>query len=111
MITSKTTIGVSIGSVLALASTIWLFTGKAHGYITAIEANTVAISLLATSVELARIGDDIGDIKKEIRELKRDLRHDPDNDLIIDQIEDLEDELEELEKLYSCLAAGNKVCK
>ena len=111
MITSKTTIGVSIGSVLALASSIWLFTGKAHGYITAIEANTVAISMLATSVELGRIGDDIGDIKKEVRELKRELRRDPENDLIIDQISDLEDELEELIHLYDCLADGNAVCQ
>ena len=111
MLTSKTTIGVSIGTVMAIAVGAWTGIGTVHGWVTAIEANTSAISMLATSVELGRIGDDIGDIKKEIRALKRDLRNDPENDLIIDQIADLEDELEELIHLYDCLAEGNAVCK
>jgi hypothetical protein len=104
--------GGGIAAVIAAVGTwAWAATGDIHGYIQQITANTEAIQMVSTSLKLGRVNDEIADLKRERRELRRELRDDPENDLILEQIEVIDDELEELEKVRECIMKGGEVCE
>lgn len=110
-LTKNTIFGCSIGSALALIVAVWILSSEVRAWMDKIEANTSAIAMLAMTVDLRGVNDEIGDLKKELRELYRALRYDPENDLILDQIADVEDAIEELENIRDCILAGNPRCE
>jgi len=106
-------VGVKISLTALLALILWASgaSWKVFGYVQMIAANTVAIQNVAKSLELGRVSDEIGDLRKERRELDRKFRREPDNDMLYDQIEEIKDELKELEHQRECIEdPGRKVC-
>ena len=64
------------------------------------------------SLELIRIDNQIDSLQTERRSLKRQLRNDPNNDLILDQLEEVKDELNALDTLKECtIDPVKEVCK
>jgi hypothetical protein len=110
-ISPDTTVKINLGLIVIIL--IWAFgvSWKAYGYVTAISTNSAAIQSVSTSLKVGRISDEIGDLKRERRNLSRDLRDDPQNELLADQIAEIDDEIEELERKLKCVTEGNKVCE
>jgi hypothetical protein len=52
----------------------------------------------------------IGDLKSERRDLRRISESRPDDPVVLDQLEEVNDEIELLEKVLDCLMAGNENC-
>lgn len=112
MITKDSVVGIGIGTLLTLVVGIWGVSTKVQGYITQISMNTQAIQSVVQSLELSRIDRQIEGFKKERRELKRTLREDPDNGLLHDQILELDDSIDDADKVRECIIdPTKKVCK
>jgi DNA-binding transcriptional regulator GbsR (MarR family) len=114
MITENSKVTVSVGILRTVAATIlalliWMAgaSWKVYGYVQTLSANTIAIQNVATSLELGRVNDEIGDLRKEMRDLQRKYSRDPEdediNELISEQIEEIEDEIMELEHQRDCI--------
>jgi hypothetical protein len=111
-ITKNHVIGISIGTFLSLFAGMWFTVGEVQGYITQITMNTQAIQGVVLSLELSRVDRQIEGFKKERRELKRQLRDDPGNGLLIDQIMELDDSIEDTQIIRECVVDPTKeVCK
>lgn len=110
-LSKDTGIRVSLGLVVAIILYLGSASWKVFGYVATIAANTVAIQNIAKSLELGRLGDEIGDLRKEKRELNRELRKEPDSDILYDQLDEIQDEIEELEHERDCVEDPDKtVC-
>lgn len=106
------TVRISLGLIAALLVWVSGATWKAYGYVTTIAANTMAIQQVATSLELGRVNDEIGDLRKERRDLKRKYGRDPDNELLSEQLDEIADEIEELEHQRDCIEdPTRRVCE
>ena len=106
--------GVRFSLATAMVMIIWMggASWKVFGYVQTIAANTVAIQNVAQSLKLGRLDREIADLKSEKRDLNRELRRDPENDLIIEQLEEIGDEVEDLENVRECVIdPEKKVCQ
>lgn len=110
MINKNTVVGISIGTLGSVLVGMWLLVAEVHAWVSKIEANTNAIAMLSSDVKLSRVYDMIGDLRRERRGLIRDLELQPEDRVIQQQIEDVEDEIEMLERVLDCLMAGNDNC-
>ncbi len=110
-ITRNTVVSTSLATIVAVAWAMWLFMGDLQGYMNQIVSNTMAIQSLAKAVEVGRVSDEIGDLRREKRELKRALRKDPENDLIMDQLEDIEDSIENKTIIKACILSNQQDCE
>ena len=112
IVSRNSVFGISLGTFFLVVGAIWVSAEKVQGYIVQIDANTVAIQLVAKSLKLGRLDDEIADLKSERRDLNRELRRDPENDLIIEQLEEIEDEIEALGLIRECVIEPNgRVCE
>jgi len=112
MITKDTIIGGSVATFATLIMGTWAASGTVQGYISQIAANTLSISAIVTSLELSRIDRQIEGFRKELRDLKRQLREDPGNGLLQDQILEVEDSITASLLVRSCIEDPQKeVCK
>ena len=111
-LTKNSVIGISVGTFFSLMAGMWLTVSEVQGYVTQITANTQAIQAIVMSLELGRIDRQIEGLKKERRDLKRKLRVDPGNDLLLDQVDELNDSIEDSQIVRECVVDPNKeVCK
>ena len=111
-VTKNTVVSVSIGTLLTLAAPIWFGVTKVQGAVSQIEQNTKSVKVIVTSLELIRIDNQIDALQRERREINRQLRKDPDNDLLLKQQDEINDELHALENLRDCIVDPDKeVCK
>jgi len=109
---SKRTIGVSIGGLVALASGFWAVTTTVLSYAAQIESNTRQIQVIVTGIDLGRVDDRVSDLQSETRELRRELRRDPENDLILDQLDVLFNEIEKQKAVRECITTAKRaVCE
>ena len=112
MITKDTIIGGSVATFLTIGAGIWAASGTVQGHIAQIVLNTQAIASVVTSLELSRIDRQIEVFKKERRDLKRQLRDDPNNGLLQDQILELDDSIRYSEIVRECIVDPAKaICK
>ncbi len=110
-LTKDTGVKLSIATLLAVL--IWMggASWKVFGYVQTIAANTMAIQSVSHSLKVGRISDELGDLRRERRNLKRALRTDPNDELLMDQIEEIEEEIEVLKEKLECATDGNRVCE
>ena len=107
LLNKKTIISTSVGTLMAVAVGIYTVSDKVQATVFQVAANVVSIQ----SLELRAVLKDIAYLKKEQRELNRELRGNPNDDNIIEDIEEVEDELEALELVRDCLLDPEKeVC-
>jgi len=118
-ISNETTIGITMSSLVALAISVAAaavsydnVTDRIAGAEKGVNKNTEAIHRIEHTMRVNQAQDSLNDTKREIRELKRELRKDVTNELIVDQILQLEDEKERLESLLECYRDNpDKVCE
>ena len=92
---------------MAASVAIYTVSDKVQATVFQVAANVVSIQ----SLELRAVMKDIAYLKKEQRELNRELRTDPDDENIIEDIEEVRDEMEALELQRDCLLDPEKeVC-
>lgn len=112
MITKNTVVGISIGTIGGVLAFLWVAIGTVQGYMEQVDNNSKSVKQIVLSLELMRINQQIDSLQQERRSLKRQLRDDPNNDLILDQLEDIQDELKALDTLKECVTDPEKeVCK
>jgi hypothetical protein len=99
LLSKKTIVSTSIGTLLTMSGGIYMASEKVNAATTQIAMNTVSIQ----SLELRMIQSDIADLKQERRDLKRELREDPENPYVLQDLEEVEDELHALELVRECL--------
>ena len=110
MITKQTMVGVSVGSLAALLASMWLVVSEVQSWVGQISDNTQALAELSRDVKLSRVYDMIGDLRSERRDLRRILEARPNDRVVLDQIEEIDDEIQLLEKILDCLLTGGKDC-
>ena len=99
LLNKKTIVSGSIGTLMALSGGIYVASEKVQATVFQVAANSVSIQ----SLEVRAIQSDIALLKKEQRELRRELRNDPENDYVLEDLEEVEDELEALELVRECM--------
>jgi len=108
LLNKKTIVSTSIGTLMALSGGIYIASEKVNATVFQVAANVLSIQ----SLEVRAIQSDIALLKKEERELRRELRGDPENEYILIDLEEVEDELEELELVRECmLDPEQEVCQ
>ncbi len=112
MVLTKDT-GVKLSIATLLAVLIWMggASWKVFGYVQTIAANTVAIQSVSKSLQIGRLTDEIGDLRREKRNLKRVSRKDPTDELLKDQLVEIDDEIEVLKEKLECVTDGNRICE
>lgn len=111
-ITKNTMISMSIASLLSMGGGLWFTIEKVQGAFEQLNTNTKSIQVIVTSLELTRIDQQLNDFKRERRNLNRDLRADPINDLLLDQLDELNDAIENTLLIRACVIDSQKeVCK
>ena len=112
LITKNSVIGMSLTTLIATVLGIWSFSGKAQSYITQIGLNTQAIQAVVQSLELSRVDRQIEGLKSERREINREIRGDPANSLLLDQLDEINDSIEtELLKRQCIEDPAKEVCE
>jgi len=108
MISKKTVISTSVGTIMACASGLWVIAADFNTAVAQIESNKKSIQ----SLEIRAIDSELTMLRKERRELNRMLREHPvDSNLLEDQ-EEVDDEIAELTEIRACLIDSTKeVCK
>jgi hypothetical protein len=114
----NTVLSVSLGTLGGVAFVMWQAFGVYDGLTDSVYSNTEAtkknsqqLAEVVHSLEMSRIDRRIDNAKKELRQIERWLRDDPEDDILLDQRDDLEDEIERLDKIRDCLLAGHESCE
>lgn len=112
MLTKNTMWGMSIASMMTFVGAIWISSGFIQGKIGMIEANASAIAAVVLSLDISRVDRMIEGLKKERRELRRRLRETPNNDLLHEQLEELDDAISHQETIRQCVVnPEQRICQ
>jgi hypothetical protein len=89
---------------------------KIQAHISQIASNTTAmhaeaINLIRLKLQIRDIESDIRDLKSERRTRELMLQSDPENALLLEMIDNLDEEIEELEELKDCIKKQQEVCE
>ena len=99
LLNKKTIVSGSIGTLMALSGGIYVASEKVQAAVFQISANASSIH----SLEVRIIKAEIALLKKEQRELRSELREDPENEYVMEDLEEVDDELEALELVRECM--------
>ena len=111
-ISKNSIIGMSVSTFLGVLTALWVASGTVQGYLNQQASNTAAIAAVVLSLDISRVDRMIQALQKERRELKRRMREEPDNGLLHDQLEELNDAIEYQSKIRECVINPElKVCQ
>ena len=111
-ISKNTMFSASLATMISIVAGVWYGVSEVQAWVGQIATNTESISLIMKSLELRDIDGRMALAKSEERELNRELRKDPENDLIIEQLDEIEDNLEHLVLIRSCIVSDKtEVCE
>ncbi len=130
-LTKDTKVNTSLVTIFAVLMWLGGMQWKAFGYVAKIDSNAVAVATLpeyitkqdalemliaanAQSIELMEVKDvqdTLRSLRKSKRSLESELRRDPDNNYIADDIGDVDDDLEYYEELLDCLRSNKGECE
>jgi len=104
----KTIVSTSIGTLMAAAGGMWVVSGELQAAAAQIAMNTQSIQQL----ELRSVNSEIARLKTERRSLNRQARQYPNNTLLIEQLEEVQDEIDALIVVRDCMIDPTKeVCQ
>jgi len=104
----KTLVSTSIGTLMAAAGGLWVVAGDFNAAVAQIERNTLQIQ----SLEIRSVDSELTGLRKEKRSLNRELREYPGDVILIEDLEEVDDEITELEKIRDCLVNPDiEVCR
>lgn len=102
-ITKNTVVGVSLGTLVAIIAAAWSLSGLGRPLFAAdlaqIEASIAGLDK-KTSVAVLNLAKQ--NLQSELRGAKRELRQDPNNADIEDDIDEIEDGIEEIDDKITC---------
>lgn len=115
-LTKDSVVGISLGTLVSIILVTAYAVNHTNGVETRItdafdkisvvadnaNKNATAIHELERAVQIQAVRGEISDLEAEERTLKRELRQDPDNDLILDQIYSVEAKIEDLKEVLRC---------
>ena len=95
----KTLVSTSVGTLMAAAGGLWVVAGDFNEAQAQIDQNTMSIK----SMEIQWIDSDLRDLKKERRELNREMRAHPNDLILLEDSEENADDIAELMEVKECL--------
>ena len=108
LLSKKTVISTSVGTIMACASGLWVVAADFNHAVAQIESNKKSIQ----SLEVRAIDSELTMLRKERRELNRNIREHGEDAYILEDLEEVEDEIGELTEIRACLIdPAKEVCK
>jgi flagellar motility protein MotE (MotC chaperone) len=108
LLSKKTIVSGSIGSLVALAGGIYVASDKVQATVYQVAANTQSIE----SIKINRVREFIADLKKERRSIRRELRQDHNDPELLEELEEVNDAIKAAEMLLECmLDPETEVCE
>ena len=92
----NTVVGVSVGTLVSVVAFVWMASGLGRP-VFASDLEKLDKKISVAVLDLAR-----QNLQSELRGAKRELRQDPNNDDIEEDIDDIEDEIEEIDDKIEC---------
>jgi len=102
-------ITASLGGIVAALGLIWSVTSSVVALAAQVNHNTDSVQAIVQSLELSRISDTLGDLKKDRRDLKKELRADPDSPDIEADIDEIEDSIDDAIMMKECILDPTKM--
>ena len=104
----KTLVSTSIGTLMAAAGGLWVVAGDFNEAVAQIQQNTLQIK----SLEIRSIDSELSGLRKEKRTINRELREYPDDIILLEDLEEVDDEIRELEGIRECIVNPDiEVCR
>ena len=117
-LSKNTKLTASIGTIVGVVAFMWASFQTADAYIDMIVTNAESVQILKAGLRLNTLDDQIGDLKRERREVREKIREldpvtdDADIDAYEGDIDEIEDELERLIHIRECVIKMEaKVCE
>jgi len=108
LLSKKTIVSGSIGTLMAMAGGVYVFAADVAEIKHQINLNLTAIE----QIKLNAVHNWIADLKQERREVRRELRSDPDDQYLLEDLDEVEDALEAAELVRECMVnPEQKVCQ
>jgi hypothetical protein len=107
LLNKKTIVSTSIGTLMAMTGGVYLASEKVQATVYQVAANTTAIE----TIKINNVRRYIADLKRERRELRRELRASPDDPYLLEDMDEVEDTIEAAEHVLECLTdPESEVC-
>jgi hypothetical protein len=106
-ITKNTMVGMSLATMLTFVGAIYMASGFIQNKVGLIDANASGVAYLSQQ----RVQDIVRTLQSDLRELRYELRADPDNEYILKDIEEIQDDLEYYKEILDCLRSGKSDCE
>ncbi|MBT8439844.1 MAG: DUF4062 domain-containing protein [Gammaproteobacteria bacterium] len=104
----KTLVSTSIGTLMAAAGGLWVVAGEFNEAVAQINLNATSIK----SLEIRSIDSELASLRKERRALNRELREYPEDPVIMEDLEAVDDEITDLVLIRECLVDPEiEVCR
>ena len=93
---------------MAAAGGLWVVAGDFNQAVAQIQQNTMHIQ----SLEIRSIDSELTALRKEKRSINRELRQYPDDIILLEDLEEVDDEITELENIRECIVNPDiEVCR
>jgi hypothetical protein len=103
LLNKKTIVSTSIGTLMAMSAVVWTVAGQFNEAVAQIARNTGSIA----GFSISQVDLELALAKKERRELRRDLRETPNDEYLLEDMDEVDDNIHRLSELRSCLINPN----